>query len=153
MIRDIYNLNQRYRNQLAEIKTFYPIKKKAFLNFNRYMITRDLSIARKVKLLNNLKTFINTQALKSNTRNTIYNTVSIIEAMDRSPNTKRDYKVVYRSYLRSIGTKRELIDLIAVSTPEIRKPKNLPEATPKAYFFGFNLMLHLRKISKISPKC
>ncbi len=122
-MRDIYNYEQRYSNQLKQINTYYPAKRKAFHNFNNFMITRDLSITRKITLISNLNAFITKNIIKSKSRTTIYETIALINKMDRAPNTIRDYKLAYKSYIHSIGTNKDLIELIKVGNPTVRVPK------------------------------
>ncbi len=126
-MRDIYNSKNRYKALLAQIQAMQPEKRIVFKRFHQYCITRDLSLARKINLLTNLSIILGNKDIKKPTRLYIYKIISKIEKTNKSENTRRDYKLAFRSYLRSIGTKKTLIELIATGNPAIRKPKKLIE--------------------------
>ncbi len=124
-MKDVYNHNGRYNNLLKEIKNFNPNRKVTFIKYNQYCVTRNLSIARKITLLNCLKVCLGDNEIQKPTRLSIYNIIQKIDNSNKSPNTKRDYKLAYRSYLSSLGINKSLIELVAVGNPKIRKPKQI----------------------------
>ncbi len=126
-MRDIYNHNNRYKALLTQTEAMQPEKRLAFRRFHQYCITRDLSLARKINLLANLNMVLGNKDIKRPTRLYIYKIVSKIEKTNKSENSRRDYKLAFRSYLHSIGTDKSLIDLIATGNPAVRKPKKLIE--------------------------
>lgn len=124
-MRDIYNSEQRLKALLTQIQAMQPEKRIVFKRFHQYCITRDLSLARKINLLANLNTVLGNNNIQKPTRLYIYKMVSKINATNKSENTRRDYKLAFRSYLFSIGTDKNLIDLIATGNAAVRRPKRL----------------------------
>ncbi len=151
-MKDLYNHKDRYNHLLNQIQTFNPKRRREFSRFHKYMITRELSLARKITLLNNLKAFFKTEDIKPTTRINIYNIIQKIDRINKSPNTKRDYKLAYRSYLKSIGTDEKLIELIAVGNPDIRKPKKIIDKPLYPYMNSKDEQLFVRLLQETGAR-
>lgn len=101
-------------------------KRKALIEYDGYCVARDLTVARRIKLLHHVRALLQHTDIKEDvTRQELYNVLKYIESRDRRKNTKRDDKIALRSYLLSLCVKRELIDMVVVGNPEFRIPKKL----------------------------
>lgn len=110
---------------MVEIKRFEPKKRLQLIQFNRYCISRNLSIARKIKLIRHIKILLKDNNLDNITKLKIYKLLEKIDTKDLMINTKRDYKIALRAFLKSIDTQQELINIIIPGSVDIKQPRQI----------------------------
>lgn len=111
---------------MQEIQSLPDKKDRKILNnFRLYCISRNLSLPRIIKQVRHIKILMQTNNLENITKNRLFRMIEKINNSPLSTNTKRDYKIAIRAYLKSIDLKHDLLDYVVLEKCAERIPKKL----------------------------